>query len=294
MSQQSPTIPTSLIGLGAMGGSIARNLHRAGLLQAAWNRTRTHAEPLAEQYGLPLVEDIAATAQAGLIITCVSGDTDLLEVIDRLAPALDPGRTLLDCSTVSTETAREAARRLEQRGLAFVDGPVSGGTEGARKGRLVMMAGGDAGVIERLRPTLAAFTRSVTHMGPVGAGQASKAVNQVMAAGINQAVCQALAFGQAQGLDMPRVVDVVSGGAAGNWFLEHRGKTMLAGRYTPGFKVTLHLKDLLICQQMAQSQGLDLPLLEQTLADYRRLVEAGHGEEDISALYRLQRPGGER
>jgi len=130
----------------------------------------------------------------------------------------------------------------------------------------------------------------IIHMGPIGAGQATKAVNQVMAAGINQAVTAALAFGQAQGLPMAQVVNVVSGGAAGNWFLAHRGKTMLEGIYEPGFKLALHHKDLQICQAMAERQGLSIDFLDQTLTDYQQLMAEGYGDEDISALYRLKRP----
>jgi 3-hydroxyisobutyrate dehydrogenase len=194
----------------------------------------------------------------------------------------------LDTSTVSVDTAREAARQIESRGAGFIDGPVSGGREGAHKGSLVMMAGGDEATLERLRPTLACITRAVTRMGPIGAGQATKAVNQIMAAGINQAVTEALAFGQAQDLDMSRVIEVISGGAAGNWFLEHRGASMLEGRFEPGFKLALHHKDLEICRAMAQDQGVRSPLLEMTLADYRELLDEGHGEEDISSLFRLK------
>jgi 3-hydroxyisobutyrate dehydrogenase len=165
---------------------------------------------------------------------------------------------------------------------------VSGGSEGATNGTLVMMAGGDAAMLEKLRPTLACFTRMVTRMGPVGAGQATKAVNQIMAAGINQAVTEALAFGQAQGLDMEQVIQVVSGGAAGNWFLDHRGRSMLAGRFEPGFKLALHHKDLQICRQMAEARNARSPLLEMTLADYKELLTEGHGEEDISSLFQLK------
>jgi 3-hydroxyisobutyrate dehydrogenase len=133
------------------------------------------------------------------------------------------------------------------------------------------------------------------HIGPTGSGQATKAVNQIMAAGINQAVTEALAFGEAMGLNMDKVIEVVGSGAAANWFLSHRGRTMLAGSFAPGFKVALHHKDLLICRAMAATRGMSLPIVEMTLDNYQRLMEAGHGEEDISALYRLkgQQPQGQ-
>ena len=289
MSTHSPLLKTGVIGLGAMGSGMALNLHRHGTLVAAWNRTRQRAEALTSDPGFPLVDELAVLVKGSeLILTCVSTDRDLLQVIGQISPELRPGQVVLDTSTVSLATAREASRLVESRGAGFIDGPVSGGREGAHQGTLVMMAGGTADLLQKLHPTLACITRSVTLMGPTGAGQATKAVNQIMAAGINQAVTEALAFGQAQGLDMPQVIEVISGGAAGNWFLEHRGASMLAGRFEPGFKLALHHKDLEICRAMALDQGVSPPLLEMTLADYRKLLDEGHGEEDISTLFRLK------
>jgi len=274
-----------------MGAGMALNLHRAGWLAAAWNRTRTRAEALARDHGLPLAKNPAALAAAcDLILLSVSADADLFEVLEALRPGLRPGSIVMDTSTVSAESARRAAAMLEEEDCAFLDAPVSGGREGAEKGALAMMVGGDAAALARARPVLEAIAARVVHMGPVGAGQATKAVNQIMAAGINQAVTEALAFGVAQGLDMARVIEVVSSGAAGNWFLEHRGRSMLAGRFDPGFRLALHHKDLGICREMAAAAGVDLPLTERTLEDYRRLMDTGHGDEDISALYRLKRP----
>jgi 3-hydroxyisobutyrate dehydrogenase len=139
-------------------------------------------------------------------------------------------------------------------------------------------------------PVLESISRKVVHMGAVGSGQATKAVNQIMCAGINQAVTEALAFGQHQGLDMDKAVDVVSSGAAGNWFVEHRGRSMTRGMFDPGFRVALHHKDLKICQAMLASDDVQLPMVETTLVDYERLMADGHGDEDISALYRVKRP----
>lgn len=282
--------PTAVIGLGAMGAGIAANLYRAGQLAAAWNRTRERGEAVAASCGLPLADTLEALpAQAEVLISSVSADADLLEVIDRLLPHLGPRHTWLDTSTVSAATAREAAARLAATGASFLDGPVSGGREGAEQGTLVMMAGGDAGRLDALRPMLAAFTRQVVHMGEIGSGQATKAVNQIMAAGINQAVTEALAFGAAEGLDMAQVIEVIAGGAAGNWFLAHRGASMLDGRFTPGFRVALHDKDLAICQRMAAARGAQLPIVEMTRVHYRRLREQGFADEDISSLMRLKR-----
>jgi len=160
--------------------------------------------------------------------------------------------------------------------------------EGANKGTLAMMVGGDAQVLERVRPVLAAMTARIEHLGGHGAGQACKAVNQIMCAGINQAVTEALAFAEAQGLPMEKVIEVIAGGAAGNWFLQHRGKTMTQNQFAPGFKLALHHKDLKIAQHMAQHAGVGCPVTTTTLADYAKLMAKGYGDEDISALYRLK------
>ena len=280
------TLTTGVVGLGAMGAGLAANLQRAGYLARAWNRTRARAEALAGEIGIILADDLADLARhCELIVTSVSADADLLQVLDQIAPALRAGSVLVDTSTVSSDSARRAADRLEKVGAHFLDAPVSGGVEGARAGTLAMMVGGEPEILERVRPALEVTAKRIVHMGPVGAGQATKAVNQIMAAGINQAVTEALAFGAAMGLPMERVIEVVGGGAAGNWFLDHRGPSMLQGRFEPGFKLALHHKDLAICKQMAADLGVQLPVVEMTLIHYRRLMQAGLGERDISALF---------
>lgn len=282
---------TTVIGLGAMGAGIAGNLFRAGHLSQAWNRSTERAQAAAAQHGFAIADSLeSAAAQSDLVITSVSADDDLRQVVDRLCRAMSAGSVVLDTSTVSIETAREVSARLEAHGIHFLDGPVSGGKEGAEKGTMVMMIGGDAKVLGQLMPALESISRKVVHMGPVGSGQATKAVNQIMCAGINQAVTEALAFGQHQALDMDKVVDVVSSGAAGNWFVEHRGRSMCSGRFDPGFRVALHHKDLKICQSMLAADEVQLPMVEMTLVDYERLMADGHGDEDISALYRVKRP----
>lgn len=281
---------TTVIGLGAMGAGMAGNLFRAGKLTHAWNRSPERATAAAAQHGFGIADSLeAAAGQADLVITSVSADEDLLEVTARLARAMTAGSVVLDTSTVSIETARTVSERLEAHGIHFLDAPVSGGKEGAEKGTLVMMVGGEAEVLRQVQPLLEHVSRKVIHMGPVGSGQATKAVNQIMCAGINQAVTEALAFGQNQGLDMDKVVEVVSGGAAGNWFVEHRGRSMTRGVFEPGFRVALHHKDLRICREMLAASGVQLPMVEMTLVHYERLMRDGHGDEDISALYRLKR-----
>ena len=291
---------TGVIGLGAMGANMARRLAGAGHLQTVFNRTRAKAEALAEACGCGHAGSPAELAeQCELILICVSRDQDVLEMINAIKARIRPGAIVVDTSTVSADTARRAAALLAEHEAAFLDGPVSGGVEGARRGSLAMMVGGDAEILARARPALDAIAANIAHIGPTGSGQASKAVNQIMVAGVNQAVTEALAFGRGMGLPMDKVVDIIAGGAAneralagagaGNWFLEHRGKTMLAGTYEPGFKLALHHKDLEICRAMARSLSENtLPIIEMTLSHYQKLMEEGHGDEDISALFRLK------
>jgi len=278
------------IGLGAMGAPMAHNLYTAGRLTAVWNRSNSRLDGFVADHAVIRADSPVAVARAApVVITCVSADSDLLDVVDQLLPGLDGRSAVVDCSTVSLDAAREAAQRVAAAGAGFLDAPVSGGVEGACCGTLAMMVGGNGDLLERVQPLLSCMAARIAHMGPVGSGQATKAVNQIMCAGINQAVSEALAFAEAHRLPMAKVIDVVAGGAAGNWFLEHRGNSMVEGRYAEGFKVALHHKDLEICQRMAAALGVALPVVEMTLIHYRRLMQAGYSEEDISALFRQKR-----
>ena len=282
---------TGVIGLGAMGAFMALNFHKAKLLRRIWNRSPEKAAKIADETGIECAgspEELACACE--LILICVSRDADVLEIIEAIKTALRKGSIVVDTSTVSADTARQAALIVKEAGAHFLDCPVSGGMEGAKNGTLAMMAGGDEAVLEQARTTLAAIVGKISYMGPTGSGQATKAVNQIMGAGINQAVTEALAFGTAMGLNMDKVIDIVSTGAAANWFLDHRGKTMLAGKYDPGFKLSLHHKDLEICKQMLKSKSDNsLPVIEMTLIHYKKLMDEGYGDEDISALFRLKR-----
>lgn len=284
---------TGVIGLGAMGTGMANNFHRAGLLHAVWNRTKSKAEEIAGQTNAMLCDSPAQLAgECELIIVCVSRDEDVMEMIEQVAVEVNAGAIVADTSTVSSDTAKQAALMLQDAGAHFLDCPVSGGSEGAVNGTLAMMVGGDASVLEQARSSLDAITKSIVHIGPTGSGQACKAVNQIICAGLYETVAEALAFGKAAGLDMDKVVQVVSGGAASNWVLDNRSSFMLNNSYPPGFKVNLHLKDLNICQQMAQAMGMDyMPITEQTMGDYAELIERGYGEEDVSSVFRLKQKG---
>jgi 3-hydroxyisobutyrate dehydrogenase len=275
-----------MIGLGAMGLGMARNLAKAGYLTAVYNRTPAKtAEFNVPAFDLPE----ALAAEVDIVLICVSADQDVLDIVEAIALTIKPGSMVVDMSTVSSETAIKAAACLAEKQVAFLDAPVSGGVEGAKNGTLAMMVGGDLEALEKARPVLEAMAGRIIHMGATGSGQATKAVNQIMCAGLNQAVTEALAFAQAQGLAMDKVIDVISGGASGNWFLQHRGLTMTQGTFAPGFKLALHHKDLKICQAMAAQAGVPIPLTDITVSDYEQLMEDGYGDEDISALYRLKK-----
>lgn len=277
------------VGLGAMGYPMALNLHKAGLLAAVYNRSHAKAEALARETGCKAAASVAELAAlCDAVVLCVTADADVLAVVDALAPALKRGSLVLDCSTVSAATAREAAKRLAVHGIAFLDCPVSGGTEGAKNAALAIMCGGEPTAFTRAEPLLKALGKRWVLMGPAGSGQATKAVNQIAVAGIAQAVTEALAFAEAEGLPLEKVIEVVGSGAAGSWFLTHRGPTIVRQQFPLGFKVSLHDKDLRIVQEMAAARGVQLPVVEMTRVHYRRLMEDGHEGEDISSLFRLK------
>lgn len=280
-----------MIGLGAMGTGMARHVAGAGFLTGVYNRTASKAQSLAEELELTVYDQPESlAASVDVVLICVSADSDVLAMVAAVSKTIKPGTVVVDMSTVSSDTALKAAAMLAKKQVHFLDAPVSGGVEGAKNGTLAMMVGGDATVLEKVRPVLETMAARIQHMGNTGAGQATKAVNQIMCAGINQAVTEALAFAQVQGLPMEKVIDVISGGASGNWFLQHRGLTMSQGTFVPGFKLALHHKDLKICQAMAAASGFSVPLTDTTVTDYAQLMTRGFGDEDISALYRLKKP----
>lgn len=279
------------IGLGAMGHSMAGHLAGKGLLAVVGNRTQAKAEAFANARAVAEAKAAASYADCDAVMLCVSMDGDVLENVAMLATAMKSGSVVVDHSTVSVQTARRAKALLAERGIGFLDAPVSGGVEGARNGKLSIMVGGDAADLEKARPALEAYAARITHMGDSGAGQATKAVNQVLVAGINEAVCEGLALGEKLGLEADKLLPTLMSGAAGNWFLDKRGATMLRSEFVPGFKCAHLLKDLRIVRTMAGEAGIRASVIEQALADYAELVEQGRGDEDTSALIALKRGG---
>jgi len=280
---------TGFVGLGAMGAHMARNLHAAGLLLGVWNRTAEKARALAQElkcHAFANLAELAGNCEA--VVICVSADDDVRSVVAGLDPGLSPHMIVIDCSTVSAETAREVHGRLEPLNVGFLDCPVSGGVEGARNATLAIMAGGDEEVFERARPLLEKLGKTIAYFGPSGAGQAAKATNQIMCAGIIQAVGEAMAFAHAQGLPLDRLIETLGKGAGSSWYFVNRAPFMARNQFPAGFRVRLHDKDLRICREMAAKCGAVLPVVESTLESYRQLIERGYGDEDISAIYRLK------
>jgi len=266
-----------------------KNLHKAGLLAAVWNRSADKAQVLVAELGCPApasLDKFASTLNA--VVICVSADGDVRSVIEAMAPGLAKGTLVIDCSTVSADTARWAEAFLAAREVRFLDAPVSGGIEGAKNGALAIMCGGEPAAFEASKPILAAMGKTIEHFGPAGSGQATKATNQIMCAGIIRACAEAMAFAGAHRLPLERVVSTLGAGAGSSWYFVHRAPNMVRGSYPAGFRIKLHAKDLGICRDMAARFGVSLPVVDSMLAEYAELIAKGYGDEDISATHRLK------
>jgi 3-hydroxyisobutyrate dehydrogenase len=279
-----------VVGLGAMGAPMARHLAADGSLVSIWNRTSVRADELAGELSVAVANSPLALAQeCNVVLICVSADDDLMQVIDALLPGIAAEDVIIDTSTVNPSTAVRVAKLLAAKNAHFVDAPVSGGVEGAINGTLSVMAGGDSADMRRIQPVLAAFASNITHMGPVGSGQATKAVNQVIVGGVAEAVCEALALSEKLNLPSERLLSVLGAGAAGSWFLEHRGPSMLQNQFEKGFKLALLLKDLKIIRELARDLDISMTTVENAISEFERLVETGDGDNDISGLIKLKR-----
>ena len=272
-----------------MGAPMARHLIEAGHDVTVHNRTRDRERPLAE-LGAARAESPGAAAQgAEAVLTCVSDTPDLEAVLfgpEGVASGLASGGIVVDCSTVSPSATAEFAEGLRSRGIGLVDAPVSGGSEGAEQGTLTIFVGGEPGDVERAHPILEAIGKRITHLGPSGAGQMAKAVNQVMIAGTYATVGEGIALAQAAGLPLPELLEALAGGAAASWVLTNRAQNMVDDRYPLGFKLSLHHKDVAIALDEAKRLGLELEVSEQVLREEDELMRDGYGDEDVSALAR--------
>lgn len=280
------------VGLGTMGGAMAANTARAGFEVSAWNRTPGRATDL-EDLGVKRLESAAQVASASeLVITIVSDTADVEAVVfgpGGVAEGIGSGSLVVDMSTISPSATRDFAARLGQRGASMLDAPVSGGSEGAKKGTLSIFVGGEAADLERARPVLEAMGTTITHVGPIGAGQAAKAVNQVILAGTYLGVAEGIVLAMKAGLDVEQLVAALGGGAAQSWVLANRSGRMHENDYPLGFKVSLHRKDLGIALQLARETGASLPIAAICEQLEAGLMGRDHGDDDVSAVARTIR-----
>ncbi|WP_274628602.1 NAD(P)-dependent oxidoreductase [Arvimicrobium flavum] len=279
----------AFIGLGVMGYPMAGHLKRKGGHEVTvYNRTRAKAEKWAAEFGGD-VADTPQQAAAGkdFVFACVGNDHDLREVTIGPQGAfkeMAKGAIFIDNTTASAEVARELGDEARARGFGFLDAPVSGGQAGAENGVLTVMVGGDAADFAKAQPVIDAFARMVGHMGPNGAGQLTKMINQICIAGLVQGLAEGIHFGRKAGLDIEKVIEVISKGAAGSWQMENRHKTMNAGKYDFGFAVDWMRKDLGICLEEADRNGARLPVTALVDQFYKDVQAMGGKRWDTSSL----------
>ena len=268
---------------------MAANLLAAGVPLTVHNRSPERQQPLQTAGARVAGSPAKAAASAQIHALCLT-DAAAVEAVlhgpSGLLAGAEPGGLIIDFSTIDPASTQRLAAETAQRGLSWLDAPVTGGTEGARLGTLSVLVGGEASDLERARPVLEVVGGTITHLGPLGSGQRAKAVNQVLVAGCYAAVAEALALGQRLGLPMRDLVAALQEGAAGSWALRHRALTMLEEQFPLGFKLELHRKDLGIALEAAQGCELQLPITEQVAAMEDSLMQQGHGQEDVSALLR--------
>ncbi len=276
-------------GLGTMGSAMAGNLRKAGFEVSVWNRTPGRAGDLVAAGAREAASPADVARNADIVVTCVSDTPDVEAVLfgaEGVAAGLASGALVIDCSTISPDATRSFAVRLAEQGVGFVDAPVSGGSEGAKNATLTIFTGGTEADVERARPVLAAMGKTITHFGPAGAGQAVKAVNQVVISGVYLAVAEGMVLSMKAGLDPAAVVTALGGGVAGSWILANRSAKMVNNDYPLGFKTALHLKDLGIALEMARALGVTLPVTGLAAQLEAGLLARGYGDEDMSNLAR--------
>ena len=281
----------TFIGMGTMGAPMALNLLKAGHKVTVHNRTRNKEEAVAAAGARRAASPAEASEGTEIVITCVSDTPDVEEIILGLGEngvirGAAPETIVVDMSTVSPSATRRIAERLGEKGVHMLDAPVSGGSEGAQKGTLSIMVGGEEADLIKVRPVLEAMGKTITHVGPIGAGQLTKAINQIVVAGTYWGVAEGIAIGLKAGLDMQKVVQAVGGGAAGSWAMINRSGNMIKNSYPLGFKVRLHRKDLDIALEVARDLGVTLPVTAYVEQVETGLIARGHGDEDISVIAR--------
>ncbi len=275
------------VGLGIMGQGMARNLLKAGYSVRVWNRTSSRMDPLIEAGATAGASPADVAANCDIIVVCVSDTPDVEEVIlgqNGILSGVQAGALVIDCSTISPQATIDIAEQLNAKGVKMLDAPVSGGSEGAANGTLSIMIGGPEDQVERARGVFEAMGNTITHVGKQGAGQTVKLVNQILVVGNCLAMCEALIFAQAGGVDLERCLNAVTGGAAGSWMLANRGPQIIERDWRPGFTINLQQKDVRLIMQEADALGVPVLLSGQVFSLYRTLQQAGLGEEGNHAL----------
>jgi 3-hydroxyisobutyrate dehydrogenase-like beta-hydroxyacid dehydrogenase len=280
----------AFLGLGVMGYPMAGHLAKAGHDVTVFNRTAAKAAKWVSQHGGQSASSPAEAARnADIVLMCVGNDDDVRSVGSEALEAMQSGSILVDHTTASAQVAREMSAAASVRSVDFLDAPVSGGQAGAENGKLTIMVGGDESAFGKVQSVLEHYARAVTLMGPVGAGQLTKMVNQICIAGLVQALSEGINFAERAGLDAERVLDVISKGAAQSWQMENRGKTMVADKFDFGFAVDGMRKDLGICLETARANGAALPVTAVVDQFYARVQALGGNRWDTSSLIRLLR-----
>ena len=285
----------AVIGMGTMGGPMARNLLKAGHAVVVHNRTRAREEPLAAEGAARADSPAAAARGVDVVLTCVSDTPDVERVL--LDPeigainGLRAGGLVIDCSSIAPAATREIAATFRNKGIGYVDAPVSGGSEGAIKGTLAIMCGGAEADFERAKPVLDVLGAKITHIGGVGAGQIAKVANQVVIAGTFLALAEALTLASKAGANPEKVVEAIGGGVAGSWILQNRSGNMLSDTYPLGFRTRLHRKDLGIALETARAFEVPVQIASLVATIEDGLIAQGYGDEDMSNLARVVRKG---
>jgi 3-hydroxyisobutyrate dehydrogenase-like beta-hydroxyacid dehydrogenase len=276
----------AFLGLGVMGGPMARHLAAKGHDVTVWNRTGEKAAAWVEKTGAGRAAATPAEALAGaeFIFMCLGDDPDVEAVFMAMAPALKAGQVIADHTTASAGLARKLGEAAAAKGAGFVDAPVSGGQAGAENGQLTVMCGGDAEIFARAEPVMRAYSKQITLIGDVGAGQLAKSVNQICIAGVVQGVAEGLHFARKNGLDEAKVIEAISAGAAQSWQMQNRWKSMVDGKFDFGFAVDWMRKDLRIALDAARTTGASLPLTALVDQFYADIQAEGHGRWDTSSL----------
>jgi 3-hydroxyisobutyrate dehydrogenase len=282
----------AFIGLGTMGAGMAMNILKAGHEVTVHNRTREREESLAAEGAARAATPREAAAGAEIIVICVSDTPDVEEIIlgdEGVIHGAPQGSIVVDMSTISPSAARRMAEMLAEKGVGMLDAPVSGGSEGAQNGTLSIMVGGEARVFEKALAILETMGKTITHVGTIGAGQVTKAINQIVITGTYLTMAEGLTIGMKAGLDMEKVLQAIGGGAASSWVLHNRGRNVINNSYPLGFRLSLHHKDLNIALETARELGATLPATALVAQMENGLLERGFGDDDISAIARVIR-----